>query len=78
MNEIQIRIIGEEYKDKDFTGKAYCHSKNIEMYYNSREHRFSSSELRTRTSVDATKYSDWVVEQNVYTEFPISWHNITG
>ena len=46
---ISIRIIGEEYKDKDFTGKVICEERGIKMWYNSRSHRFSSSELRKRT-----------------------------
>ena len=48
--KIDIRIIGEEYKDKDFTGKEYCKKKGIEIYYNKREHRFSSSALRKQIS----------------------------
>ena len=48
--KIDIRIIGEEYKDKDFTGKEYCKKKGIEIYYNKREHRFSSSALRQQVS----------------------------
>ena len=46
--KIDIRIIGEEYKNKDFTGKDYCKSKGIEIYYNSRDHRFSSTVLRNQ------------------------------
>ena len=42
---IDIRFVGEEYKDKDFTGKDLEH---IEMYYNSRRHSFSTTELRQR------------------------------
>ena len=48
--KIDIRIIGEEYKEKDFTGKEYCKKKGIEIYYNKREHRFSSSALREQVS----------------------------
>lgn len=44
--KIDIRIIGEEYKNKDFTGKNYCKQRGIEIYYNKREHRFSSKNLR--------------------------------
>jgi len=44
--KIDIRIIGIEYKEKTFTGKDYCEEKDIEIYYNSRDHRFSSSGLR--------------------------------
>ena len=42
---IDVRIVGDEYKDKDFTGKNLEH---IEMYYNSRKHSFSTTELRHR------------------------------
>lgn len=42
---INIRFVGEEYKDKEFTGKDLEH---IEMYYNSRKHSFSTTELRHR------------------------------
>ena len=43
---IHVRIVGDEYKTKDFTGRAYCESKGIALYYNARDHRFSSSNLR--------------------------------
>ena len=46
---IGVRIIGEEYKDKDFTGKQICEDRGIKIWFNSRSHRFSSSELRQRT-----------------------------
>lgn len=48
--KIDLRIIGEEYKDNDFTGKEYCKKKGIKIYYNKREHRFSSSTLRKQVS----------------------------
>lgn len=44
--DIHVRIIGEEYKDQNFTGKEYCEKEGIELYYNKRDHRFSSSSLR--------------------------------
>jgi glycerol-3-phosphate cytidylyltransferase len=44
--KIDVRIIGEEYQDKNFTGRAYCEEKGIELYFNKRDHRFSSSGLR--------------------------------
>lgn len=44
--KIDVRIIGEEYKEKQYTGRAYCEEKGIEIYYNTRDHRFSSSGLR--------------------------------
>jgi len=43
---LDVRIIGDEYKDKNYTGRDYCKEKEIEIYYNSRDHRFSSSGLR--------------------------------
>ena len=43
-----VRIIGEDYKDKDFTGKQWCFDNDVYIYYNSRQHTFSSTELRTR------------------------------
>lgn len=44
--DIDVRIIGDEYKHKNFTGRDYCEEKGIMLYYNKREHRFSSSGLR--------------------------------
>jgi glycerol-3-phosphate cytidylyltransferase len=46
---ITMRICGEEYKDKHLTGKDICDNRGIRTHYNSRTHRFSSSELRQRT-----------------------------
>ncbi|WP_434979861.1 adenylyltransferase/cytidyltransferase family protein [Daejeonia sp. YH14] len=43
---IDVRIIGDDYRDRDFTGKDYCEEKGIEIYYNKRDHRFSSSALK--------------------------------
>lgn len=45
---IDVRILGEEYQTKDFTGKDECRQLGIELYFNSRNHRFSSSGLRER------------------------------
>ena len=44
--KLDVRIIGEEYKEKKYTGRSYCEETGIEIYYNSRDHRFSSSGLR--------------------------------
>ena len=44
--KLDVRIIGEEYKERQFTGKDYCKDKGIDIYYNKRDHRFSSSGLR--------------------------------
>jgi len=45
---IDIRIIGVDYKDTEFSGKDICLTKGIEIYYNKRSHNFSSTELRQR------------------------------
>lgn len=50
--KIDIRIIGEEYLNKPFTGKEYCIKKDIEIYFNKREHRFSSSALRNQVAIE--------------------------
>ena len=48
MYPIDVRILGEEYRQKDFTGKDECRNRGIELYFNKRDHRFSSSGLRQR------------------------------
>jgi glycerol-3-phosphate cytidylyltransferase len=48
MYHIDVRILGEEYRDKEFTGKDICRKRDIQLYFNKREHRFSSSDLRRR------------------------------
>ncbi len=48
MYDINVRILGEEYRDKDFTGKDICRSRDITLYFNKRDHRFSTSDLRKR------------------------------
>jgi len=45
---IDVRILGEEYRDKEFTGKDICRKRDIELFFNKRDHRFSSSDLRNR------------------------------
>ena len=45
---IDVRIIGSDYMDQNFTGKDLCGWKGIEIYYNKRMHSFSTSELRQR------------------------------
>ena len=49
--KIDVRFVGEEYKDKDFTGKQYCIDNGIELYYNERKHSFSTTELRKRACI---------------------------
>ena len=53
--KLDVRIIGDEYKEKNFTGRAYCEEKGIELYYNARDHRFSSSGLRKQVKLAENK-----------------------
>ncbi|MBR19642.1 MAG: glycerol-3-phosphate cytidylyltransferase [Euryarchaeota archaeon] len=48
MYHIDIRILGEEYRNKDFTGKDICRKRSIQLHFNKRDHRFSTSDLRER------------------------------
>lgn len=50
MIDIDVRIIGADYLDKDFTGKQYCIDQCIEIHYNQRGHSFSSSDMRRRVA----------------------------
>lgn len=47
---VDVRILGVEYENKDFTGKKECLEKGIELVFNSRDHSFSSSSLRKRVT----------------------------
>jgi glycerol-3-phosphate cytidylyltransferase len=46
--DLDIRIIGEEYKHTDFTGKDVCIKRGIKIVYNKRDHDFSTTSLRQR------------------------------
>lgn len=47
---IDVRILGVEYQNSNFTGKKECESRNIELVFNQRDHSFSSSNLRRRVA----------------------------
>lgn len=47
---VDVRILGVEYADKEFTGKDICKTRGIEIVYNGRDHSFSSSSLRKRVA----------------------------
>lgn len=55
MYNIDVRILGEEYREKDFTGKDICKQRDISLYFNKRDHRFSSTELRQRVNTKEMK-----------------------
>jgi len=47
---VDVRILGIEYKDKDFSGAEECYDRNIQIVFNGRDHSFSSSSLRKRVA----------------------------
>lgn len=47
---IDVRILGIEYENKDFTGKNICTGRSIDLVFNERSHSFSSSNLRRRVA----------------------------
>jgi len=49
---IDVRILGNEYEHKQFTGRQECIGKGIQFYFNNRAHSFSTTELRQRV-IDA-------------------------
>jgi glycerol-3-phosphate cytidylyltransferase len=51
---LDVRILGVEYRDKDFTGMYECQTRNIEIVFNGRDHSFSSSSLRKRVVKEET------------------------
>jgi len=51
---LDMRILGVEYQDKDFTGRYEGGERGIELVFNGRDHSFSSSSLRKRVAVAET------------------------
>jgi glycerol-3-phosphate cytidylyltransferase len=47
---VDVRILGVEYQDKEFTGREICDRRGIELVFNGRDHSFSSSSLRKRVA----------------------------
>jgi glycerol-3-phosphate cytidylyltransferase len=45
---VDVRVLGVEYEEKNFTGKQECFIRGIELVFNGRDHSFSSSSLRRR------------------------------
>lgn len=52
---VDVRILGVEYAQKNFTGREECSRRGIELVYNSRDHSFSSSSLRKRVVAAETE-----------------------
>ena len=47
---IDVRVLGDEYKTKDFTGKDIAKARGCKIVYNGRDHSFSSTSLRQRVA----------------------------
>jgi glycerol-3-phosphate cytidylyltransferase len=45
---LDVRILGVEYEEKNFSGRDECYDRGIEIVFNGRDHSFSSSNLRRR------------------------------
>tara|TARA_B100000927_G_scaffold288712_1_gene283783 strand:+ start:656 stop:1105 length:450 start_codon:yes stop_codon:yes gene_type:complete len=61
MYHIDVKIMGEEYRNKDFTGRELCQERNIEFYFNKRDHRFSTSDLRKRVTEKGLQNTKYVI-----------------
>jgi glycerol-3-phosphate cytidylyltransferase len=47
---VDVRILGTEYEDKNFTGRNEGAGRGIQVVFNRRDHSFSSSSLRKRVA----------------------------
>ena len=45
---IDVRFVGADYINRDFTGKQLCEDLNIDIIYNTRKHDLSSTDIRNR------------------------------
>jgi glycerol-3-phosphate cytidylyltransferase len=57
---LDVRILGVEYMHTEFTGRAICEKRGIELVFNSRDHSFSSTNLRERVweAENTKRYKD--------------------
>jgi glycerol-3-phosphate cytidylyltransferase len=57
---IDVRILGVEYMQSEFTGRAICEKRKIKLVFNSRDHSFSSTNLRERVwqAENAKRYQE--------------------
>ena len=54
---IDVRVLGDEYKSKDFTGKDIAKQRGSKIVYNGRDHSFSSTSLRKRVHISELEKS---------------------
>jgi glycerol-3-phosphate cytidylyltransferase len=52
---LNVRVLGVEYEEKDFSGRSECDDRGIELVFNGRDHSFSSSSLRKRVVAAETE-----------------------
>lgn len=57
---LDVRILGVEYMQTEFTGRAICEKRKIELVFNGRDHSFSSTNLRERvwTAENQKRYNE--------------------
>ena len=56
---VDIRILGVEYQEKDFSGRHECNMRGIDLVFNGRDHSFSSSSLRKRVAAAERTKEKW-------------------
>ena len=64
---INIRILGEEYEHRDFTGREVCIDMGMKFHFNKRKHSFSTTELRERViEAEANKnLNQWIADERL-------------
>ena len=57
---LDVRILGVEYMKTEFTGRAICEKRKIQLVFNGRDHSFSSTNLRERVwqAENTKRYSE--------------------
>jgi len=57
---LDVRILGVEYMQSEFTGRAICEKRKINLVFNGRDHSFSSTNLRERvwTAENQKRYAE--------------------
>jgi len=57
---LDVRILGVEYMQSEFTGRAICEKRKIQLVFNGRDHSFSSTNLRERvwTAENQKRYNE--------------------
>lgn len=58
MLDYDVRFVGEDYRDKTFTGKDICEKRGKEIVYTRRMHNLSSTTLRQRVAYAERKKTE--------------------